>query len=244
MGKQKGSFRIGTSGYQYNHWKGVFYPEECKKSEWFEHYSSVFDTVEINNTFYRLPEEETFEDWRKSAPTGFVYAVKFSRYGSHIKKLKDPADTIGLFVERASRLKGNLGPILVQLPPGWSVNAERLEEFLKVCPKEYSWTVEFRNPSWLCDEVFDLLRKHKTPLCIHDMIEDHPEILTSDWTYLRFHGPGDGGKYTYQYLSAQAEKINDWLEDGIDVFAYFNNDAHGHAVADALKLKGYLSQSK
>ena len=151
---------IGTSGYQYDDWRGRFYPSELPKSAWFAYYAEHFDAVELNATFYRLPEAATFERWRAAAPEGFRYALKFSRYGTHLKKLKDAADTIGLFIARARLLGSSLGPILVQLPPRWDVNVDRLEAFLEAAPKQYRWAIEFRDPSWLCEQVYALLRKH------------------------------------------------------------------------------------
>jgi uncharacterized protein YecE (DUF72 family) len=240
MSGRNGTFRVGTSGWQYDHWKGVFYPPELRKSEWFGHFSDHFDTVEVNNTFYHLPSEETFDNWSHQAPEGFLYVLKFSRYGSHIKKLKDPADSIGVFLERAERLGDLLGPILVQLPPGWSANPRRLAEFLDEAPKRRQWAMEFRNPDWLREEVYEILREHNAALCIHDLIEDHPREVTADWIYLRFHGAGDGGDYPHQALSASARRIRDWLDDGLDVHAYFNNDAHGFAIENARGLRRYV----
>ena len=147
MSRYQGELRIGTSGYHYDHWKGVFYPEDLPKTEWFSYYARQFDTVEINNTFYRLPEATTFEAWRRQAPKGFCYALKFSRYGSHIVRLKKPRDTIGKFLKRADRLGEFLGPILVQLPPNWKADPERLAAFLKAAPNDYRWAVEFRDRS-------------------------------------------------------------------------------------------------
>jgi uncharacterized protein YecE (DUF72 family) len=241
MGRGKGQLRVGTSGWQYDHWKGVFYPAELSKSDWFDHYARHFDTVEINNTFYHLPKAETFDSWRRRAPEGFCYVLKFSRYGSHIKKLKDPAASIGRFLQRAERLGPLLGPILVQLPPNWRVNVERLEGFLAAAPRRHRWAVEFRDPTWLCPEVFEVLRGHNAALCVHDMLADHPRERTADWLYLRFHGPGPWGKYPHQALSAAAGRIRADLRDGRDVLAYFNNDAEGHAVRDALALRRYVA---
>lgn len=236
----QGTLRIGTSGYQYDHWKGVFYPEDIPKNRWFDHYARHFDTVEINNTFYQLPQESTFDGWHEQAPAGFCYALKFSRYGSHLKRLKDPQGPIDKFIRRAERLKSFLGPILVQLPPHWNVNAERLAAFLEAAPKTYRWAVEFRDPSWLCEEIYAILQEHQAALCIHDMIDDHPRRITADWTYLRFHGDHYTGSYSYQFLSAQAQRIRESLAGGLDVFAYFNNDQHGYAVQNAADLKRYL----
>ncbi len=234
------SVRIGTSGYQYDHWSGVFYPEELPKEEWFGYFAQHFDTVEINNTFYGLPEVETFQKWRERAPEGFCYVLKFSRYGTHRKHLKDPEDTIGLFMERARHLQGLLGPILVQLRPNWHADRERLANFLEAAPDDQRWAVEFRDPSWLREEVFQVLGHHNAALCIHDMIEDHPREVTADWVYLRFHGADTWGDYPYQALTAEAQRIRDHLADGLDVYAYFNNDARGFAVSNAKDLRRYV----
>ncbi len=233
---QRGTFRLGTSGYKYDHWRGVLYPEDLPKDEWFGCYAKRFESVEINNTFYHLPEAETFDEWRERAPQGFCYALKFSRYGSHMKKLKDPEGTIGAFLERAERLRDRLGPILVQLPPHWGADPERLAASLDVAPARHRWAVEVRDPSWLGSEVFDVLRDHGAALCIHDLIDDHPRERTADWLYLRYHGEDYGGSYSPQKLSAEADRIAGWLGDGRDVYAYFNNDLGGHAVENASDL--------
>lgn len=240
----RAKLHVGTSGYQYPHWKGRFYPEGLPKSQWFAHYAAEFDTVEINNTFYNLPSKTTFDTWRDDAPRGFRYALKYSRYGSHLKHLKDPEQHVGQFVGCATRLGRHLGPILVQLPPGWNVDMSRLEDFLATLPREYRWVVEFRNETWLGDAIFDLLRKHRIALCIHDLLPDHPHVLTTNWTYLRFHGPPGGSKYTgsysHQKLTAVARRLQHWLADGHDIYVYFNNDDQGYAVDNARDLRRYV----
>ncbi len=240
-GRQEGILRVGTSGYQYDHWRGVFYPEKLSRREWFAYYARQFDTVEINNTFYGLPGAETFDNWRKQAPEEFCYTLKFSRYGSHTKRLKEPRATIKTFLQRARRLKTKLGPILVQLPPRWNVDSARLSQFLQAAPRSLRWAVELRDPSWLRPEVFAILARHNAALCIHDMIQDHPRLITADWTYLRFHGVRYAGSYAPQALTAQARWIKQRLDAGIDVFAYFNNDAQGHAVKNAAALQTYVT---
>jgi uncharacterized protein YecE (DUF72 family) len=237
----QGQFRIGTSGYQYKHWRGLFYPRDLPGRAWFAYYARHFDTVEINNTFYGLPAAETFSAWRRQAPPGFVYVLKFSRYGSHLKRLKDPRATIKNFLQPARRLGKFLGPILVQLPPNWRVDADRLAGFLRVAPRSVRWALEFRDPSWLCEEIFFVLQSHNAALCIHDMIKDHPRRLTADWAYLRFHGQHYGGSYAPEALAAEAEWINQQLSAGRDVFAYFNNDAQGHAVGNAADLRSCVA---
>lgn len=240
MSTKAGELRIGTSGYQYNHWKDAFYPREIPKQRWFAYYASHFDTVEINNTFYRLPQAETFDAWREQAPPGFCYTLKFSRYGSHLKRLKEPHKLIHTFLDRAHRLRECLGPILVQLPPHWTPDPARLAGFLRVAPSAYRWAIEVRDPRWLCDEVYAILRRSAAALCIHDLIAHHPRHLTADWVYLRFHGANSGGSYSRQALTAQASQIKHYLADGLDVFAYFNNDAHGYAVHNAADLRRYV----
>mgnify|MGYP000532113700 CR=1 FL=1 len=241
---KRGELKVGTSGYQYDHWKGVFYPDGVKKKEWFTFYAKQFDTVEINNSFYSLPRKETVDDWYEKAPEGFCFVMKFSRYGTHMKKLKEPQGSIDAFMERAERLKEKLGPILVQLPPKWGVDVKRLENFLRAAPKEQRWALEFRDESWLCDDVFEVLEKYEAALCIHDLIDNHPQVITTDWSYLRFHGAEDGGNYPYQALSASAQRAADMLDKGLDLYIYFNNDAHGHAVKNAERIRCYINHAK
>jgi len=247
MSPRHGKLRIGTSGYQYDHWRGVVYPAEAPVSRWFPSYAAEFDTVEIDSTFYRLPAAATFAAWRGRAPVGFVYAVKFSRFGTHMKKLLDPEGTIGAFMERARELRGTLGPVLVHLPPRWRVNVARLEAFLEVASRYRGvrWAVEVRDGSWLREEVYAVLRRFRAALCLHDMIPAHPRVLTSGWTYLRFHGTAAGravdGAYTDGALRGAARQIRRWLREGIDVYAYFNNDWGGHAVFDAKRLRAMLA---
>jgi len=242
MASKQGFFRIGTSGFHYDHWRGIFYPQKLPKSEWFSYYAESFDTVEINNTFYRLPPASTFDLWREQAPAGFLYAIKFSRYGSHWTRLKKPKSTIGKFLKVAKRLKKFFGPVLVQLPPQWKANARRLDAFLSAAPRSRRWAIEFRNADWLNKEVFKVLERHGAALCIHDMIENHPRVFTAEWTYLRFHGERYSGSYSPQKLAAEARWIRRQRAAGVDVFAYFNNDAQGFAVKNAAALKRQVSR--
>ncbi|MDP2497168.1 MAG: DUF72 domain-containing protein [Candidatus Palauibacterales bacterium] len=237
-------FRVGTSGYDYPHWDGVFYPRDLPAAQRFGYYAGHFDTVEINNTFYGLPDRSTFRVWRERAPKDFLYVLKFSRFGSHMKHLKDPEETIGNFLDAASGLGDRLGPILVQLPPSWNADPERLDAFLEVATRERRWAVEFRDESWLRDEVFEVLRDHGAALCVHDMLEDHPRLATADWVYLRFHGVLAAKPYSRQYLTARARDVDDHLDAGRDVFAFFNNDREGRAVDDALDLHRYVANRR
>ena len=234
--------RVGCSGWVYKDWRGLFYPDGLPQRRWFEHYATVFDTVEINNTFYRLPPPSTVEAWAAQAPHGFTYAVKVGQFGSHRMKLRDAASWLPNHIDRAERLGDHLGPNLLHLPPRWKRNVERLDELLTVAPRTMRWAVELRDPSWLHEETYDVLRRHGAALCIHDLLADHPWELTTDWTYLRFHGPNALeqkylGRYGSERLAAPAAKIRGWLAEGNDVYAYFNNDFHGHAIQDALDLR-------
>ena len=236
-----GRARVGCSGWVYRHWRGPFYPEDLPQRRWFEHYAARFDTVEINNSFYRLPTEAAVEGWAAQAPPGFVYALKLGAFGSHRMKLRDAASWLPNHLDRGQRLGPIAGPTLVQLPPRWKRNAERLDEFLTVAPKNLRWAVELREASWLHEEVYDVLRRHGAALCIHDLLADVPWELTTDWTYVRFHGP-DARNHAYQGrygpdgLFWMADRLTGWLAQGCDVYAYFNNDDSGYAVQDALWL--------
>ncbi len=238
----RGRFRIGTSGWQYDHWRDVFYPADLPKNQWFAYYVKHFDTVEINNTFYHLPSEATFDSWHDQAPPGFCYALKFSRYGTQMKKLKDPEATINNFIERAQRLQSFLGPILVQLPPRWKPDHGRLRAFLDATPSNVRWAVEFREATWFSDEVYAILRDHNAAMVIHDMLPGHPREVTANWAYMRFHGVDYSWNYSHQQLTAVAQWVRRQLDEGVDVYAYFNNDANAHAVANARDLRRYVEE--
>ena len=169
------SDRRCRSGSQYDHWRGIFYPSTLPKKKWFAFYAEHFDTVEINNTFYGLPSAESVDSWLQQAPYGFCYTLKFSRYGSHLKRLKEPRASIKNFLQRARRLGTTLGPILVQLPPKWDLNIERLRGFLNAASRSIRWAFEFRDRRWLCEDVYTILQRHNVALCIHEMIENHPQ---------------------------------------------------------------------
>jgi uncharacterized protein YecE (DUF72 family) len=210
--------------------------------EWFAHYASLFDTVELNNTFYRLPPPETVDAWAAQAPAGFAYSLKLGAFGSHRMKLRDAQSWLPNHLERAARLGAALGPTLVQLPPRWRRNVERLDEFLGVAPRSMRWAVELRDPSWLHDDVYETLRRHGAALCLHDLLPGLPRVLTTDWTYVRFHGPNAltekyVGDYGGRRLWRSADRMGAWLDDGDDVFAYFNNDYGGAAARDAQWLQ-------
>lgn len=239
--------RIGTSGWVYDHWKGPFYPEDAKGDELFEHYAAHFETVEINNSFYQLPDAKTVAAWRRQAPPGFCYAVKANRYITHMKNLLEPEKHLETMFDRIDALAEHLGPYLFQLPPGWHVNAERLRRFVEVLPPRHRYAFEFRHPSWYCDAIFDLLEAHDCAFCIHDHADaPSPERVTADLIYLRFHGREGtyADSYTADALATWAEKIAAWDASGRDVYAYFNNDAHAHAVENATELKERIAAGR
>jgi len=240
-----GEARVGCSGWAYKDWRGIVYPAGLPQRRWFEHYQQLFDTVELNSTFYRLPAPATVDAWAAAARPGFVFAMKLGAFGSHRKKLGDASSWLPNHLDRATRLGAHLGPTLVQLPPRWKRNVERLDEFLSVAPRTMRWAVELRDRSWLHDDVFEVLRRHHAALCIHDLLADHPIELTADWTYVRFHGPQAlerpyHGAYGPGRLRPWAERLAALLGSGHDVYAYFNNDWYGHAVRDAELLRRNL----
>ena len=239
-------FHVGCSGWQYRHWRGHLYPADLPIARWFDHYASVFDTVEINNSFYRLPEADTFEAWRTRAPAGFLFAVKASRFLTHMKKLKDPEGPISRFFERAARLGRKLGPVLYQLPPRWPKNLPRLEEFLAALPRGRRHVLEFRERSWYSEDVLAALERARVALCLHDMPgSEWFERPVGPFVYVRFHGSGAkyGGRYPDHTLERWAERLAREVSRQRDVYAYFNNDWGGHAPRDAIRLREAVSRA-
>ena len=241
MGRVVGGIHIGTSGWNYRHWFGRFYPEHLPQSEWLSFYAKYFETVEINNTFYHLPKIKTFNTWRETVPKNFIFALKASRFITHMKKLKAPKTSSKKLFNRMERLKETLGPILFQLPPGWARNDERLAKFLRSLPARHQYVFEFRDPSWLTPEVYDPLKEHNAAFCIHDFRgERTPREITADFTYVRMHGPRKAaysGSYPTRVLKEWGEQIQQWQDELKDIYVYFNNDAEGNAIKNALKLR-------
>jgi uncharacterized protein YecE (DUF72 family) len=233
--------RIGTSGFHYKHWKGPFYPDKIPASKMLDYYLQHFDTVELNNSFYRLPKPEAFDCWRDATPPNFVFAVKASRFLTHNKKLKDPENALENLLPRAARLGDKLGPILFQLPPRWRVNAERLQNLLEVLPRDLRYTFEFRELSWITAEVNAILTRFNAAFCIYELAGyQSPLSVTADFTYVRLHGPGDQkyqGSYSPSSLRSWAGRIEKWAKELKAGYVYFDNDQAGYAALNARALK-------
>lgn len=235
--------RVGTSGWNYPEWQDKFYPEEVAQSDWLNYYQHNFRTIEINNTFYQLPEEQTFRNWYDAVEEGFVFAVKANRYITHLKNLLQPEEPVSKLIKRARLLGDKLGPILFQLPPYWQINASRLTGFVEALPPDLRFVFEFRHPSWYTEEVLRILRDNNLALCVHDHQDaPAPHEITADYLYLRFHGPSGEywGEYTEEEMKKWAARLRAWNEEAQDVFIYFNNDADAAAIRNAGQLAGLL----
>jgi uncharacterized protein YecE (DUF72 family) len=233
--------RVGCSGWNYPHWRELIYPKGLPARRWLAYYADLFDTVEVNNTFYRLPRRESVAAWVEESPADFLFSVKASRFLTHMKRLTDMGQGVRRFYERIDPLvrSAKMGPVLWQLPESFRRDQERLASALARLPAGQH-CFEFRHPSWFRDETYSLLRKHGVAL----VIGDHPERpfqsheLTVDWTFVRFHygSRGRGGNYSERELEEWAERIAGWRARA-DVYAYFNNDWNGYAVRNALLLR-------
>jgi uncharacterized protein YecE (DUF72 family) len=237
--------RVGCSGWNYRHWRGAFYPDRLPVKAWFAHYAEQFETVEINNSFYRLPKAETFDAWRKQAPPGFRYSVKANRFITQAKKLNDCAAPVERMIEPTRHLGSALGPILYQLPPSLGLNLGRLETFLKLLPPDLTHVFEFRDNSWYADAVLQLLDRFHAGFVVHDFPgKVSPRWVAGGVVYVRFHG--GVGKYHGRYPEEALRDWSDWMageaRGGRSVWAYFNNDAEAAAIDDALTLKAMMRQ--
>lgn len=259
-------FYIGTSGYSYGHWRGVFYPPELSQKKWLEYYCQFFNTVELNVTFYRLPLASTFRSWDKRSPEGFCFSLKGSRFITHIKKLADCEESLKVFLQRVGEMGNKARVILWQLPPRFKLDLEKLRRFCSLLTAnsqavKYLHAFEFRDKTWFCREVYDILKNHNFALALADwpfVLEtkgkpqqvgiikyEAPKIEaeeTANFLYLRRHGAVAlyASDYSDEELKRDAHYVREWLEEGKDVYIYFNNDAYGHAVENALFLKKLL----
>lgn len=237
----KDLIRVGTSGWNFDSWAGRFYEEDIKKEEMLRAYADTFETVELNNSFYSLPEEKSIKSWKEDVSGKFLFSCKASRYITHMKKLKEPEEGVDALLEALEPFEKNLGPILFQLPPKWSVDKERLEAFLKYLPEKHRYSFEFRDRSWLCDDVYTLLEEYGAALCFYDYEGfQSPEIPTADFIYVRLHGThrkAYEGSYDGRTLAGYAQKFLNWAQEGKDVFCYLDNDKKSCAPQDAQRLK-------
>ncbi len=236
-------YYIGTSGWHYDHWKGLFYPEELPHNRWLEYYAAQFNTVEINNSFYHLPTENAFTQWHSTTPVSFKYTVKASRVITHINRLKDAGEYLDNLIQRASLLQNKLAILLFQLHPRMKLNLERLETFLAALPRDKRAAFEFRHSSWCCKPVYSLLEKYRTGFCMYDLpVYTTPIVATSDFAYIRFHGNQDLylSSYSEAEMKVWARKITGLPAKVKEVYIYFNNDAGAAAIANALTLRRLL----
>jgi uncharacterized protein YecE (DUF72 family) len=241
---------LGTSGWNYKHWSdGVFYSQGLKPAEWLDFYARTFDAVEVNNTFYRLPEKSVFENWRRTTPADFIFTIKASRYFTHLKRLLDAETHVALFLNRAVGLGDKLGCILFQLPPQFHYEQERLQDLLNFIDWQQiipgvRCALEVRDKRWLNDDCFGRLTAHNWSLVLADkpgQASDGP--VTADFVFMRRHGPGGNhvANYPEEMLREDAKRVRAFLEGGRDVYLYFNNDVGGYAIANALRIRTLLS---
>ncbi|HKK17240.1 MAG TPA: DUF72 domain-containing protein [Opitutales bacterium] len=231
---------IGTSGWNYDDWKGNFYPDDISQDAMLSANAEHFGTVEVNGTFYSLPKPEIVSTWAQAVPPDFVFSVKASQYITHMKKLKNPEDALANLYEILRPLGDRLGPVLFQLPPSWQVDTKRLEKFLKTLSRDFRYTFEFRDTSWHCEEVYELLSRHEAALCFYDYEEQQsPRRHTTDFIYMRLHGPEEQaykGSYKDEVLDRYAQDCLNSRKSGKSVFCYFDNDEKACAPHDAERL--------
>jgi uncharacterized protein YecE (DUF72 family) len=247
--KTKGKIYIGTSGWVYNDWIGIFYPEDVPSKERLRFFSQRFRTAEVNYSFYHLPKPKTYENWYNQTPEKFVIAVKASRFITHIKRLREAKTAWTKFLENALHLKEKLGPILFQFPPSFRATGENvmsLEEFLKdMDKKNIRSAFEFRHESWCEDKVYEILQKNKVAWVIADSPRyPKAEVVTCDFVYIRMHGAEKlfSSKYSVEEIEDLAGKIKIWYSKGLDSYTYFNNDHHGYAIENATELLDLLHE--
>ncbi len=240
-----GAVRVGTSGYQYRHWRDVLYPEGLPARAWLPRYAAFFDTVELNATFYRLPSADAVDRWRALAPPRFTFAVKGSRYLTHMKRLLDAGAGLRRFFDPVARLGGKLGPVLWQLPPHLKPDLARLDRFLARLPPGRH-AVEFRDPAWYSEETCAVLAAHGAAFCEHDHVKQAPPRLTGGFRYVRFHGTTGrySGRYGADALRGPARSYLESAGRGVPVFVFFNNDQGGHAIHDALDLLALVGEPR
>jgi uncharacterized protein YecE (DUF72 family) len=242
--QQARKIKIGTSGWHYQHWREVFYEKELKKEEWLCFYACHLHTVEINNSFYQLPEVQTLRAWKNSVPDDFIFSVKASRYITHMKKLKKPREALRTFMHRIEILENKLGAVIFQLPPFWKCNYDRLAAFLKLLSSDFRYAFEFRHVSWWNEKVYELLSRYNIAFCIFELNRQlSPKKRTADFVYVRLHGPGAAyqGSYDTQTLAGWAGTFSAFSRDDRQIYCYFDNDQKGFAIQNALQLQSMIS---
>jgi uncharacterized protein YecE (DUF72 family) len=232
---------IGTSGYYYFHWKGIFYPEDLSSTKFLKYYIQYFDTLELNSTFYHIPKESTIKQWKNNVPEKFIISIKANKNITHIKRLKNAETEINEFMRKIALLQKKLGVILFQLPPSLKKDLTILKDFINLLNTgKMKFAIEFRHDSWLDDSVYEVLKEKNIAFCISDSpYYPFAEEITADFTYIRFHGHESlyASNYSNADLKSYAEKIKKWNGKGISSFCYFNNDFGGFAVKNALYLR-------
>lgn len=242
-----GRIHIGTSGWSYKHWKGVFYPEKIKTGSWLDYYAQHFNVTEINRSFYKLPSPETVGSWTKQVPSDFLFCPKMSRYLTHMKKLNEPEEPLERFFGIFKVMKKKMRPVLIQLPPFLKFDYDRASHFYQLLKKKYrayNFAVEVRHDSWLKKESTSLMSNYDVSLVISQSEKEFPykEIITAENIYVRFHGPRAlyASPYPDHMLRLFARKFGKWMKEGHELWVFFNNDVHGYAVEDAKKLLGMI----
>jgi uncharacterized protein YecE (DUF72 family) len=240
---------IGTSGWSYKHWRGLFYPDKLAAGKWLDYYKGTFSTTEINGSFYRLPTEETVRKWTEGVPEDFLFCPKISRYLTHMKKLRDPEEPLERFFSIFGTMTKKMGPVLIQLPPMLQFKynvAEHFYRLLKINYSAYNFVVEVRHDTWLQEQSLTLMTAYDIGFVISqsDGIFPYAEVITAENIYVRFHGPAQlyASSYSDEALESYAAKFINWVKEGHEVWAYFNNDIHGYATEDALRLQQRLAK--
>jgi uncharacterized protein YecE (DUF72 family) len=238
---------IGTSGWSYKGWKGLFYPQGLPSTKWLRHYTGFFNSTEINGSFYRLPTVETIRKWSETVPPDFLFCPKMSRYLTHMKKLREPEEPLERFFTVFEVLKAQMGPVLVQLPSMLKFEytiAEQFYRLLKFNYHPYTFVMEVRHPGWLAEDSLTLMTQYDIGLVISQSgnVFPYSEMITAKTIYVRFHGPEAlyASSYSDEMLQAFAGKFRKWVADGHQVWAYFNNDIHGYAPVDAQRLEAMV----
>lgn len=245
----KRKFHIGTSGWNYKHWKGPFYPGDLKVKDWLKFYSEHFTTTEINSSFYHMPSEKTVLNWVNTVPKGFRFCPKISRFITHMKKLRDVEEPVEYFFKVFDHMHANVGPVLVQLPRMVTFKPEKTETFYSLLRdryRGYSFAMEIRHDSWLTKESIDMMRKHDITFVISQSggLFPYEELVTAKNIYLRFHGPKGlySSKYPDRTLKKYAKMCSEWIKDGHIIWAFFNNDVPYHAPFDAMRLRELIEE--